>query len=89
MDNCMIWAGLFALAALDTLLRINMTLAIDKRYGALRTYLLAGGGQAILTALRDPVLISGAGMAGIGDNIDQWRLVILFGNGRLIHTLRH
>ena len=78
-----------ALAALDALLRVNVAFAVDEGDRALGADLLAGGGQTVLAVLRHPVLVGGAGVAGIGNDVDQRRLVILLGNGGGIHALGH
>ena len=89
MDDGMVGAGLGALAALDALVRVNMALAVDKTDGILGADLLAGGGQTVLAAFRDPVLVGGAGVAGVGDDIDQRRLIVLLGTGSGVHALGH
>ena len=48
---------------------------------------MAGSGQTVLAQLRDAVLLRGAGMAGIGNDIDERRLIILLRNGRVVHAL--
>ena len=89
MDNGMVGAGTGALAALDALLRVNVAFAVDEGDRALGADLLAGGGQTVLAVLRHPVLVSRAGVAGIGNDIDERRLVILLGDGGGIHALGH
>ena len=52
-----------------------------------RADLLTGGGQAVLAQLRDAVLLRGAGVAGVGNDIDERRLIVLLGNGGVVHAL--
>ena len=78
-----------AFAAPDAQLGVNVAFAVDKAYRALGTDLLAGGRQTVLAALRHPVLVGGADVAGIGDNVDQRRFVVLLGDGGVIHALGH
>ena len=87
VDNGVVGAGLGALAALDALAAVNEALAVDKADGIPGADLLAGGGQTVLAVLRDLVLVGGAGVAGIGDDVDQGGLVVLLGNGGMIHAL--
>ena len=89
VDDGIVIAGLGAFAAPDALAGIDLALAVNEADGIPGTDLLAGGSQAVLAVLRHPILIGGAGMAGIGNNVDQRRLIIALGNGRLIHTLGH
>ena len=81
--------GAGALAALDALFRVNVALAVDEGDCALGTDPLAGSCQTVLAVLRHPVLVSRAGVAGIGNDIDERRLVILLGDGGGIHALGH
>ena len=66
-----------------------MALAVDEGDGALGADFLAGGGQAVLAALGDPVLVCRAGVAGVGDDIDERRFVVLLGNGGMVHAVGH
>ena len=87
VDDGVVGAGAGTLAALDALFRVNVALAVDEGDCALGTDPLAGSCQTVLTVLRHPVLVGGAGVAGVGNDVDQRRLVILLGNGRLIHSV--
>ena len=69
--------------------RVDAALAVDELDGLPGAHLLAGGRQAVLAHVRDPVAVGGAGMAGVGDDVDKGRLVILLGNGGVIHALGH
>ena len=55
-------AGLGTLAALDALILVNEAAAVDEGNGPLGADLLAGGGQAVLAAHGDLVLIFRAGV---------------------------
>ena len=79
--------GSGAFAALDAELLVDAALAVDKFDRALRAHALARGGEAALTQLVDTVLPRRAGVAGVGDDVDERRLVILLGDGGLIHAL--
>ena len=87
VDDGVVVAGLSASAALDALAGVNVALAVDKGDGISGAYLLAGGSQAVLAVLRHLVLVGGAGMAGIGNDVDEGGLVVLLGNGGLVHPL--
>ena len=89
VDDGVVGAGTGALAALDALLRVNVAFAVDEGDRALGADPLAGSGQTVLAVLRHPVLVSRAGVAGIGNDIDERRLVILLGDGGGIHALGH
>ena len=87
MDDGVVGAGLGALAALDALAAVNEALAVDEADGIPGADLLAGGSQTVLAVLRNLVLVGGAGMAGIGDDVDQRGLIVLLGNGGVVHAL--
>ena len=89
VDDGVVGAGAGALAALDALFRVNVAFAVDEGDRTLGADLLAGGGQTVLAVLRHPVLVNRAGVAGIGNDIDERRLVILLGDGGGIHALGH
>ena len=87
MDDGVVGAGIGALAALDALALVDVGAAVFKVDGALGADLLTGAGKAVLAVLGDLVLVGGAGMAGVGDDVDQGRLVILLGHGGGVHAL--
>ena len=87
MDDGVVRAGAGALAALDALVLVNVGLTVDEGDGAFGADLLAGHGQTVLAVLGDLVLVGGAGMAGIGDDVDQRGFVILLGDGGVVHAL--
>ena len=87
MDNGVVRTGLGALAALDAFRLINVRLAVFELDSALGADLFAGTGKAVLAVLGDLILVGGAGMAGIGNGVDQRRLIILLRNRGMIHTL--
>ena len=89
VDDGVVGAGLGTFAALDALTLVNAALAVDEGDGPLGADLLAGGGQAVLAVFRHPVLVGGAGVAGVGDDVDERRLIVLLGDGRVIHALGH
>ena len=89
MNDGVVGTGLFTLAAADALVRVNPAFAVDKANGSFGANLLAGRGQTVLAVFRDAELIRWARMAGIRDDIDQRRLIILPGDSRMIHSLRH
>ena len=89
MDDGVIGAGLGALAAADALGRVDPALAVDEADGLPGAHLLAGGSQAVLAHIRDPIAIGWTDMAGVGNDVDQRRLIILPGNGGVIHALGH
>ena len=89
MDDGVVGAGFGTLAALDTLFLIDEAAPVDERDGALGADLLAGSSKAVLAADGNLVLVLGAGVAGVGNDIDQGRLIILLGNCGGIHALGH
>ena len=89
VDDGVVGTGVCALAALDALSRVNVAFAVDEGDRTLGADLLTGGGQTVLAVLRHPVLICRAGVTGIGNNVNQRRLVILLGNGGGVHALGH
>ena len=89
VDDGVVGAGGGALAALDARIRVDLALAVDEGDGPLGADLLAGGGQAVLAELGDLVLLGGAGVAGVGDDVDKGRLVVGLGDGGLVHALGH
>ena len=89
VDDGVVGAGAGALAALDALFRVNVALAVDEGDCALGTDPLAGSCQTVLAVLRHPVLVGGAGVTGVWNDVDEGRLVILLGDGGGIHALGH
>ena len=89
VDDGVVGAGAGALAALDALFRVNVALAVDEGDCALGTDPLAGSCQTVLAVLRHPVLVGGAGVTGVWNDVDKGRLVILLGDGGGIHALGH
>ena len=87
-DDGLIGAGRLALAALDALGLVDVGLAVLKIDGPLGTGVGAVTGQAPLAGVGDLVMSVGTGVAGVLDDIDQWGIVILLGNGALLHTVR-
>ena len=87
MHDGVIRAGGGTLSAFDALALHDAAAAVDKLDRALRADLLARGGKAALTQLGRIVPVRRAGVAGIGDDVDERRLVILLGDGGLIHAL--
>ena len=85
--NGVIRTGSGAFAALDAQLLVDAALAVDEFDGALRAHALARGGKTALTQLCHAVLLRRAGVAGVGDDVDERRLIILLGDSRLVHAL--
>ena len=65
-----------ALAALDALILVDDALALDQGNGVLGAHLHTGVGQAALAHIGHPDLLGGAGVTGVGDDIDQRGLVV-------------
>ena len=89
VDNGVVGAGLGAFAAADALGRVDAALAVDEGDGLPGAHLLAGGGQTVLAHVRHPVPVGGAGVAGIGNDVHQGRLIVLLGDGGMVHALGH
>ena len=87
MDDRVIGAGGGAFAALDALVLVDLALAVDEADRAPGADLLAGGRQAVLAVLCHPVLVGGAGVASVGDDVDQRGLIVLLGDRGLVHAL--
>ena len=64
-----------------------MGFAIDMTDGVLGADLMAGLGQAALTVLRNAVLLGRAGVAGVVDDVDERRVVVLLRHGALRHAV--
>ena len=87
MNDGIVGAGLGTLAALDALALVDVRSAVLELDGTLGTDLLAGAGKAVLAVLGDLVLIGRAGMAGIGNDVDERRLIVLLRHRCRIHAL--
>ena len=87
LDDGVVVARGGAFAAFDTGVLPDVALAVDKADGVLGTDLTAGLGQTTLTVLGDAVLPGGTGVAGVVDNIDEGRLVVLLRDGALTEAL--
>ena len=83
----MVGAGLGALAAFDAGVLTDIALAVDVADGVPGADLPAGLGQAALAVLGDAVLVCRAGVAGVADDIDEGRLIVLLGDGALAEAL--
>lgn len=89
LDECdgMIGTGGSAFSTLDTGRLIDHAFAVDKPNRALGADALARGGQTALTEICDLIPLGRAGVAGIRDDADERRLIILLRDGRVIHSL--
>ena len=88
LDDGIVGAGVGALAALDALGLINDRLALLEADGATGADFVAVVGQAALAALGDIVTVGGASVTGVGDDVHQGGIIVLFGNGALVDTIR-
>ena len=88
VDDGMIRAGLGAFPAFDAFVGVNVAFSIEEVDRILRADLMARGGQTVLTKTGHAVLLGRAAVAGVGDDIDERRLIVLLGDRCLIHTLR-
>ena len=89
MDDGIVGACLGALAAANALIQIDIRTGIADRNSVLGAYLFTGTGQTILAVVADLVLVGGTGMAGIGNDVDQRRLIISLRNRSRVHTISH
>ena len=89
MHDGIIGAGLGAFAAADTFVQIDIGTVVPEGNGILGADLLTGGSNAVLAVVADFILVGRTGMAGIGNDVDQRRGVILLRHCSLVHTLRH
>ena len=87
LDDGVVGTGIGAFTASDALAVIDHRLAALKMDGTLGADLLAEAGQAALAALGDPVPIGGTGVAGIGNNVHQRGIIVLFRDGTFFHTV--
>lgn len=87
MDNGVIGTGVFAFAAAYALGLVNEAFSVDETYRILRADFLAGRCKAVLTAIGNAVTVSGTGVAGVRNNVDEWRLIVLFGARSRLHTV--
>ena len=75
MHDCIVRTCICTFAAFDAFTLIDMTSAIFKRDRTLGANLFTGPCETVLAILCYLVLIGGASMAGIRNNIDQRRLI--------------
>ena len=87
MNDGIVGACLGALAAADAFVKVNVGTVVPERDGVLGADLLAGTCQTVLAIIADLVLVTGTGMAGIGDDVDQRGLIVLLCNGSSVHAL--
>ena len=79
-------AGARALAAADADGFVNNALAVCKGNRALGAHALARRCQTALTDIGHAVALRRTGMTGVGNDIDQRRLVVLLCDGGVIHS---
>ena len=83
----MVGAGVPALAALDALLLVDARPAravyVDSTLGA---GVLTVPCQTALTGVGDLIVGGGAGVAGVLDDVDQGRVIVLLRDGALLHA---
>ena len=89
MDDGIVRASLGALAAADTLIQIDVGAGITDRDGTLGANLFAGTCQTILAVVTDHIPVAGAGMASIGNDIDERRLIVSLSDSGSIHAVGH
>ena len=89
MDDCIIGAGLCAFSTADALIQIDIGTVIAEGDSILGADLLAGSRNAILAIVAHLILVGGASVTGIGNDVDQGRFIILLRNSSRIHALGH
>ena len=87
LDNGLIGAALLAPAALDALVLVDDGLALVERDGILGAGVVAVVGQTALTQVRHLIVGGRAGVAGVFDNVDQRRIIVLLGHSTLLHAV--
>ena len=86
-DDGLVRAALLALAALDALGLVDVGLAMLEVHGLLGADGGAVVGKAALAGVGHLQMGGGAGVAGELDDVDQRRLIILLGDGALLHAI--
>ena len=86
-DDGLVRAALLALAALDALGLVDVGLAMLKVHGLLGADGGAVVGKAALAGVGHLQMGGRAGVAGKLDDVDQRRLIILLGDGALLHAV--
>ena len=80
-------AGRGAFAAFDALFLIDAALAVDEVNRALGTDALTRRGKTALAESCRLIPFRGTGVAGVGNDVDERRLIVLLGDGRVTHAL--